>query len=42
MTRELESLEITKEHDRRVLRDTIGKLRLPLLIGGEADEVDVS
>jgi tRNA A-37 threonylcarbamoyl transferase component Bud32 len=42
MMRELESLEITKEHDRRVLRNTIGKLRLPLLIGGEADEVDVS
>jgi tRNA A-37 threonylcarbamoyl transferase component Bud32 len=40
--RELESLEITKEHDRRVLRNTIGKLRLPLLIGGEADEVYVS
>jgi len=42
MMGELESLEITKEHDRRVLRTTIGKLRLPLLIGVEADEVDVS
>jgi RIO1 family len=36
---ELESLEITKEHDRRVLKDTIAKLRLPLLIG---DVMDVS
>jgi hypothetical protein len=39
---ELESLEITKEHDRRVLKDTIAKLRLPLLIGGGVDEMDLS
>jgi tRNA A-37 threonylcarbamoyl transferase component Bud32 len=39
---ELESLVITKEHDHRVLRATIAKLRLPLLLGGEVDEVDVS
>jgi hypothetical protein len=38
---ELESLVITKEHDHRVLRATIAKLRLPLLLGGEVDELDV-
>jgi hypothetical protein len=37
---ELERLEITKEHDLRVLKDTIAKLRR--LIGGGADVMDVS
>ena len=39
---ELESLEITKVHDHRVLRFTIANLRLPILLGDEADEMDVS
>jgi RIO1 family len=39
---ELKSLEITKDHDLRVLKDTIAKLRLPFLGGGGADVMDAS
>jgi len=39
---ELVRLEITKEYDLRVLKDTIAKLRLPFLGGCGADVMDVS
>ena len=39
---DLKSLEITKDHDRRVLRTTFAKLKLSILSGGGADKMDVS